>query len=74
MANGDKSSTWGIQSRNALKFHKWLNKIKNERLRNGNDNERISSVKLTHAICKWRQIEVLEKELIEASREELDNI
>ena len=62
----------GITSRLGEKFHKEIERIKDQRLRNGNSKDRVSTEKITNCIVRYDYWKHISNKIIEFSEEELN--
>ena len=70
--NNHKEKNGGIQQRMGEKFHKEVEDIKDERLRNGKSKNRLATTKITNLIAKHKLWKDIKANLIEASEEEVE--
>ncbi len=61
----------GMQSRIGKRFYKEIELIKDKRLRNGNDKDRISTKVITNLIVRHSSWSEIAKKIIEADEEEV---
>ena len=62
----------GIASRMGEKFHKEIERIKDQRLRNGNSKDRVSTEKITNCIVRYDYWKHIANKIIEFEEEELN--
>lgn len=67
-----KKETQSHQSRIGTNFFKRVEEIKDTRLTSGKDKERISSEKITNLIVKHKFWKEVEKDIINATKEEVE--
>ena len=72
MGEKSKATNGGKHMRIGLKFHKDIEDIKDERLKNGNSKERVSTEKITNLIIKHDSWGYIRQDLIEAPEEEIN--
>ncbi len=71
--NGDKVKTnGGITSRMGERFHREIERIKDQRLRNGKSKDRISTEKITNCIVRHDSWGDIAEKLIQSEEEELN--
>ncbi len=68
----DKKKTQSHAARLGTNFFNKVEKIKDARLRNGKSKERVSTEKVTNLIVKHRFWEEVEKDIINATQEEVE--
>ena len=70
--NLNKNKPKSHQSRIGNNFFNKIEEIKNTRLTDGRDKERISSEKITNLIVKHKLWKEIEKDIINATQEEVE--
>lgn len=68
----EKNQTRSHAARVGTKFFEKVEKIKDARLRNGKSRDRVSSEKITNLIIKHKLWPEVEKDIINATKEEVE--
>lgn len=69
--NINHKTTGGKGARIGLSLHAEIEKIQDERLRNGKSKERLQTEIITNLISKHKHFKEISKHIIEASQEEI---